>query len=66
MDLFFFFQNKILKKINRGHSVEDSILATKLLKEAYLKVGYHLMPGLPGSNIVLDQLILKLKKNCFW
>jgi len=51
--------NKILKKINRGHKVEDSIQATQLLKDAFLKVGYHLMPGLPGSNLVKDKKMFK-------
>jgi len=42
--------DKIYKKVNRGHKVEDVIRATKLLKENGFKVGYHLMLGLPGSN----------------
>ena len=44
----------ILKKIKRGHSVEDSIKATQLLKDSFLKVGYHMMPGLPGSDFEKD------------
>ncbi len=40
----------IYKKINRGHTVKDVIEATKRLKDAGFKVGYHMMPGLPGSN----------------
>jgi elongator complex protein 3 len=40
----------ILKKIERGHSVADTIRATALLKDSFLKVGYHMMPGLPGSS----------------
>lgn len=42
--------NEIYKKIKRGHTVEDVIKATQLLKDSFLKVGYHLMPGLPFSN----------------
>jgi len=42
--------DKIYKKINRGHKVKDVIEATQRLKDAGFKVGYHLMPGLPGSN----------------
>lgn len=34
----------------RGHSVADVIDATKRLRDAGLKVGYHLMPGQPGSS----------------
>lgn len=47
-------RNSILKKIERGHSVEDSIEATKLAKERGLKVCYHMMPGLPGMNKAQD------------
>ena len=42
--------DKIYKLINRGHSVQDIIDATRRLKESGFKVGYHIMPGLPGSN----------------
>ena len=53
--------DKIYKKINRGHSVKDVIDATKRLKDAGFKVGYHIMPGLPGSNPKKDlQLFKKL------
>ena len=49
----------IYKKINRGHSVQDVIEATKKLKDAGFKVGYHIMPGLPGSNIEKDITLFK-------
>ncbi len=54
--------DKIYKNINRRHSVEDVVNATKELKNAGFKVGYHIMPGLPGSNIKKD---LKLFKKIF-
>lgn len=40
--------------VNRGHTVRDVIEATRTLKDAGLKVAYHLMPGLPGSNFQRD------------
>jgi len=40
----------VLEKIERGHSVMDSIDATKTLKNTGFKVNYHMMPGLPGSG----------------
>jgi elongator complex protein 3 len=40
----------IYEKINRGHTVKDVSDATKRLREAGFKIGYHIMPGLPGSN----------------
>lgn len=40
----------LLNKMNRGHTVTDSIIATKIAKDAGLKVCYHIMPGLPGST----------------
>jgi elongator complex protein 3 len=44
----------LLYGIKRGHTVLDSILATRIAKECGLKVCYHMMPGLPGSNIQRD------------
>jgi len=40
----------VLNNINRGHTVSDSILATRVAKDAGFKVCYHMMPGLPGSD----------------
>ncbi len=42
--------NETLEAMNRGHTVEDSIEATRILKDSGLKVCYHLMPDLPGSD----------------
>ena len=53
--------DKIYRKIKRGHSVKDVADATRELKNAGFKVGYHIMPGLPGSNPKKDlQLFKKL------
>ncbi|MEK7079558.1 MAG: radical SAM protein, partial [Patescibacteria group bacterium] len=41
--------DEVYKLINRGHKIKDVIDATLLLKNAGFKVGYHLMPNLPGS-----------------
>lgn len=46
--------DEIYRVINRGHSVDDVIDATRDLKDLAFKVGYHLMPNLPGSNIEKD------------
>lgn len=51
--------DEIYKKVNRGHTVKDVITATKRLKEAGFKIGYHLMPGLPGSNPKSDIQMFK-------
>jgi elongator complex protein 3 len=40
----------ILNTISRGHTVQDSIIATRISKDSGFKVCYHLMPGLPGSS----------------
>jgi len=42
--------NQVLEQVERGHTVEDSIRATRLLKDSGLKLCYHMMPGLPGSD----------------
>lgn len=46
--------DEVYQVINRGHSVEDVIEATRDLKDLAFKVGYHLMPNLPGSNLEKD------------
>ena len=51
--------NKILDLIRRGHSIEDSIKATKMLKEVGLKVDHHYMPDLPGSSPQKDLKMFK-------
>ncbi|MBS3094262.1 tRNA uridine(34) 5-carboxymethylaminomethyl modification radical SAM/GNAT enzyme Elp3 [Candidatus Pacearchaeota archaeon] len=53
--------DEIYKKVRRGHTVKDVITATRNLKNAGFKIGYHIMPGLPGSNPKKDlQLFKKL------
>ncbi|MDO8528884.1 MAG: tRNA uridine(34) 5-carboxymethylaminomethyl modification radical SAM/GNAT enzyme Elp3, partial [Nanoarchaeota archaeon] len=50
---------EIYKKVKRGHKVKDVIEATRVLKNAGFKVGYHIMPGLPFSNLKKDLQIFK-------
>ncbi len=45
----------ILKKNLRGHGVKETILATKLLKDAGFKVLYQMMPNLLGSSLKKDE-----------
>jgi elongator complex protein 3 len=40
----------VLYAIKRGHTVSDTISATRIAKDAGLKVCYHMMPGLPDSS----------------
>ncbi len=40
----------VLEGVKRGHHVREVVNATKTSKDAGLKVAYHMMPGLPGSN----------------
>ena len=44
----------IYRIVNRRHTVRDVIEATRILKDSGLKVAYHMMPGLPGSNFDRD------------
>ncbi|MCR4285210.1 MAG: tRNA uridine(34) 5-carboxymethylaminomethyl modification radical SAM/GNAT enzyme Elp3 [archaeon] len=52
----------IYKKVNRCHDVQAVVDATKRLKKAGFKIGYHIMPGLPGSNPKKD---IKMFKELF-
>ncbi|HEX7586094.1 MAG TPA: tRNA uridine(34) 5-carboxymethylaminomethyl modification radical SAM/GNAT enzyme Elp3 [Patescibacteria group bacterium] len=49
----------LLKSNRRGHGVEATIRATKLLKDAGFKINYHIMPGLPGSSLPKDIAMFK-------
>ena len=51
--------DKIYELVKRGHTVKDVIDATKRLKDAGFKVGYHIMPGLPGSDLKHDLIKFK-------
>lgn len=42
--------DEIYNLVGRTHSVQDVVEATQVTKDAGLKVAYHMMPGLPGSN----------------
>ncbi len=44
----------VLKLNKRGHDIKQTIAATSLLKQAGLKVMYHMMPNLPGSSLAKD------------
>ena len=52
----------VLKLNKRGHRVEATVKATKLLKGAGFKVCYQMMPNLPGSSPGRD---LKMFKELF-
>ncbi len=46
--------NDILKLNRRGHTIEATIEATRLLRNAGFKICYQIMPNLPGSDIKRD------------
>jgi len=45
----------ILKTMGRGHSVEDTIRANRRVRDSGLKVGFHVMLGLPGATMEEDK-----------
>ncbi len=44
----------ILAINKRGHGRKETIEATQLLKDTGFKINYHIMPGLPGSDLKKD------------
>jgi elongator complex protein 3 len=42
--------DQIYRLVGRTHTVADVVEATQAAKDAGLKIVYHLMPGMPGSN----------------
>jgi len=46
--------DKVNKFCKRGHGIKESIKATKLCRDAGLKICYHIMPNLPTSTLKSD------------
>jgi elongator complex protein 3 len=51
--------DEIYRLVGRSHKVADVVEATRIAKDAGLKIVYHLMPGMPGSNPLKDLMIFK-------
>ncbi len=49
----------VLKRVNRGHGVRETIKSTRILKDAGFKIVYHIMLGLPGSDPDRDVEMIK-------
>ena len=47
--------NKILKKINRGHTIEQALDCMKYLKDNCFKIDIHIMPDLPDASPEIDK-----------
>lgn len=44
----------ILCRMQRGHGIAEIVRANRILRDSAFKVGFHMMPHLPGSNSELD------------
>jgi ELP3 family radical SAM enzyme/protein acetyltransferase len=55
--------NKLLKRINRGHTIETSMDAIRLLLNNGFKVDVHLMPMLPGATPEKDTEMFDIMLN---
>ncbi len=51
--------NDVLKINKRGHTIKETIKATKLLKDTGIKVLYQMMPNLLGSDFERDVSMFK-------
>ena len=49
----------ILTYNRRGCSVADTVEANTLLRDAGMKVGFHMMPNLPGSDMDADRRVFE-------
>ena len=47
-------RDDVMKSTHRGHTLADAVKATKLMRNSLLKIGYHMMPGLPGMTKEMD------------
>lgn len=50
--------DKVQEITERGHDLQAVRDATVLLKDAGFKIGYHMMPNLPGTTIDLDKKMI--------
>jgi elongator complex protein 3 len=46
--------DSIYRMVGRTHTVADVEQATRIAKDAGLKIVYHMMPGMPGSDLSQD------------
>ncbi len=51
--------DRILDYNRRGHGVAESVEANCLLRDAGLKVGFHMMPNLPGASMEDDRRMFR-------
>lgn len=51
--------DEIYRLVGRTHKVADVVESTRIAKDAGLKIVYHLMPGMPGSNPDKDIEVFK-------
>jgi elongator complex protein 3 len=47
--------DRLLQFNRRGHGVAETVEANALLRDAGLKVGFHVMPNLPGATVEDDR-----------
>ncbi len=45
----------VLQAVRRAHTVADAVMASWMARNAGLKIGYHMMPGMPGTTLAEDQ-----------
>jgi elongator complex protein 3 len=52
--------DEILRYNRRGCTVSDTVAANTLLRDAGLKVGFHMMPNLPSSTLESDRKMFEI------
>jgi elongator complex protein 3 len=52
--------DEIYKLVDRGHTVEDVVEATRIARDAGFSVIFHMMPNLPGSDYGKDLEMFKM------
>ncbi len=58
------FDDKVLARVNRGHTAKDIIRAAAEIRAAGMELGLHLMFGLPGQTESLVKKSLKKALSC--
>lgn len=52
-------RDDVLKKIRRGHSLDDTKKSIQELRDMGFKLNFHMMPGLPGVTLSEEKKVFK-------
>ncbi len=52
-------RDDVLRKVRRGHSLDDTKRSVRELRDLGFKLNFHMMPGLPGVSLEEEKVIFR-------